>query len=102
MLPALLGAEIISWGFVLWGDRPNWRNKLRVYRWLFQNRKMILQKRDQTQQQRQKTDRDLIQLMGFRLAFTQVTQGFIATMAQTIFDPFFFLCHRLLLLGVRW
>ena len=102
LLPALLIAEIVTWGFVLWGDRANWQNKLDAYRWIVAHWSSMAQKRAATQALRKVRDRDLLQHMGFHLDFGQVGQGRLPRLAQMVFNPLFFLLRGLALLLVWW
>jgi GT2 family glycosyltransferase len=97
LLPALLLAELITWGFVLLRDRPHWRNKLRAYRALWRQRRAILAVRRRVQATRRCTDRALLQNSTHRLAFEQTGAGLVARLAHLLFDPLFALQRRLLL-----
>lgn len=102
LLPALLLAEAVTWGFVLWGDRANWGNKLRAYEWIVAHRDSILQKRKTTQALRRIRDRELLRYTGHRLDFAQAGQGATAALAHFVFDPLFFLLRQLALALVWW
>lgn len=102
LLPAYLLAEVVTWGFVLFGDRARWRNKLRAYRWVAANWGRIMHKRAETQRQRQVTDRELLKHAGAQLDFGQVATGWVALFAQGMFTPFFFMFKALTRLMLRW
>ena len=102
LLPALLLAEAVTWGFVLWGDRANLGNKLRAYGWIAAHRDSILQKRKTTQALRRIRDRELLRHIGYRLDFDQAGQGVTAALAHFVFDPLFFLLRQLALALVWW
>jgi GT2 family glycosyltransferase len=100
--PVLLMAEMVTWGFVLWNDRPNWRNKLLAYVETIRHLQEILCKRMETQALRRKRDRDLLRLMGSSLEFSQVTQSRIARCASIVFNPLFFLLRAAVFVFVWW
>ena len=58
MLPALLAAEAITWGFVLLYDRGNVKNKLLAVQWLMSNWWTIMESRRAAQATR-RGDREL-------------------------------------------
>jgi hypothetical protein len=91
LLPSELLAELVTWGFVLLRDRANAGNKLRAYGWILSHWRSILRKRRASQSLRRISDRELLASTGFRLDFGQVSSGFLATAARSVFDPLFFL-----------
>lgn len=101
-LPALLLAELVTWGFVLLREKKHVRNKLDAYWWVVSHWSEIMAKRQQVQALRQATDGDLLRRMTHRLAYEQTGGGVLSALAHVIFDPLFFLCHQFALLGVRW
>ena len=60
MLPALVAAEVITWGFVLLYDRSNVRNKLRAFQWVMGNWPRIMESRKAAQATRRTRDRALL------------------------------------------
>lgn len=102
LLPALLLAEIISWGFVLLSDRANLTNKLRAYWWVIVNWSAIMRKRKLTQSLRKVRDRELLLHTDFRLDFGQANKGSVAMLAQLIFNPLFFVLRCVVLALVWW
>ncbi len=102
LLPTLLLAEMVTWGFVLGNDRQNWRNKLRAYDETAKRLGEILRERKRTQALRKKRDRDLILRMGSNLDFGQITQSKAARWAAVVFNPLFFLIRSAVLLLVWW
>jgi GT2 family glycosyltransferase len=100
--PALLLAEVMTWGFVLLREKGRWRNKLDAYGWILAHWPGIMAKRRQVQASRKARDRDLIALWTHRLAYEQTGAGALAGLARLVFDPLFFLCHRLALAAVWW
>jgi GT2 family glycosyltransferase len=102
LLPALLLAEAVTWGFVLGNDRPNWRNKLRAYGETANHFREILRRRKETQALRKNRDRDLIRRTGASLDFAQTTRSPMAFWAGIVFTPLFFLFRLAVLLLLWW
>ncbi len=95
LLPVLLLAELVSWGFVILKDRSRWKNKFRAFGWIVRNWKVIMSNRADAQALRQTSDRELIGLHTFKLDFDQVGSGIISTGAHIIFDSLFFVFTKL-------
>lgn len=102
LLPVLLLGEAVTWGFVLLRERRNIGNKVRAYAWVLRHWRHIMKARRDTQSLRQVCDRDLIARCTHRLAFEQTGDGPLARAARLLFDPLFFLLHRLALALVWW
>jgi len=100
--PALLLAEIITWGFVLSRERRHLGNKVRAYGWLVSNWGSVMEKRRQTQASRRQEDRNLIERTGYRLMYEQTGQGPVARLAQILFDPAFRALRGMALGLIRW
>lgn len=101
LLPALLLAEAMTWGFVLLKDRANILNKLKAYYWTAANWRLIMRKRRETQALRVVTDREMLQLFGFRLDFEQAGRDGWSRIAHMVFDPLFFILRIAALALVR-
>jgi GT2 family glycosyltransferase len=102
LLPALLLAEVVTWGFVLLHDRANWRNKFKAYGALLSNWSAISAKRRINQTQRKVKDRALLKLTTFRLDFGQVSNSTLSRLASAVFDPLFWLTRAFMLMFVWW
>ncbi|MEK6303879.1 MAG: glycosyltransferase family 2 protein [Acidobacteriota bacterium] len=102
MLPALLAAEAITWGFVLLYDRANSRNKLRAYQSVMDNWWMIMRSRRTAQAARKVRDHELLRRTSSKLELENAKQGRLARFAQRIIDPFFYVVRMLTLALVRW
>ena len=102
MLPALLLAEVVTWGFVLRNDRLRWRNKLRAYGYVPRHWPAILAARRQVQAQRGAADRAVLGGTTHHLAYEQTGAGVAAVLAHFLFDPLFLLFRQLTLAVVRW
>jgi GT2 family glycosyltransferase len=102
LLPALLLAEVVTWGFVLLREPQRLANKMRAYAWILRNWTAVLQSRQQTQALRMVRDRDLLTQCEWRLAYEQTVNGPVGRLAHLVFDPLFFLLFRLALAVIRW
>ncbi len=95
LLPVLLLAEIVTWGFVFLRERHNLANKLCAYVWIIRNWKMIKTKRKQVQAMRKVTDRQLLIFFTHRLDYAQTGAGYLPRLANWLFDPFFYVLNRI-------
>ncbi|MDY0020535.1 MAG: glycosyltransferase family 2 protein, partial [Anaerolineae bacterium] len=102
LLPALLLAEGITWGFALLNDRAHLGNKLRAYAWIIEHWQSIMECRRQVQALRRVRDRDLLREHAYKLDFEQVHSGMLAHLAGAFFNPLFWALHRLILTLVWW
>lgn len=102
LVPALLLAELITWGYVVVGDRPNWTGKLRAYRSVFVEWAEIRRLRRGIQRDRTMPDRRLLEHMTSRLDFAQTGEGRAASLADKFFNPLFEAWRRFMLKVVRW
>ena len=102
LIPVLLLAEVVTWGYILWRDRKNIKNKWLAYDWIRVNWVQIMQKRKKTQGIRNGvTDKDLLGLTTTRIDFSQTGTGWIVKLAVAIFDPLFLICRQVSLLLIR-
>jgi GT2 family glycosyltransferase len=102
LLPALLLAEVVTWGFVLAREKQYLGNKLRAYASVAAHWPETMRARRRTQALRRVRDRDLLVGTGYRLAFEQTGRGAIARVAHWLFDPLFFLFRCAALALVWW
>jgi len=102
LLPALLLAEGVTWGFVIWSDREHLGNKWRAYQWAAGHWSTIQSKRRAVQALRCVPDRALLLGTDYRLDFDQVSQGVMTSAAHVVFNPLFFLLRQLALALVWW
>jgi GT2 family glycosyltransferase len=100
--PALLLAEVVTWGFVVTRDRRNWRGKLRAYRSVFAEWPEIRWLRREVQRRRVAPDRRLLEQMTGRLDFAQTGDGRAAKWAEAVFNPLFDTWRWVMLKGMRW
>lgn len=97
LLPALLLAELLAWGFVLLRDRANWRNKPRAYAAVWRARRTIASQRRATRRARRVSDRALLAACASRLDYAQAGEGPAARLAALALDPLFAACRGLAL-----
>jgi GT2 family glycosyltransferase len=100
--PALLLAEVVTWGFVMRSDREHLGNKWRAYEWIVKHWHIIQSRRRAVQALRRAPDRALLRRTGYRLDFEQAGQGLITSLAHLVFDPLFLLLRQLAFALVWW
>lgn len=91
MLPGLLLAELVTWGFLLLKGPRFWGVKPRVYRWLWARRAAIRAGRPA---QPSPAERALVGGLAYRLEFDQLAGRALAALANLFFDPAFRLAQR--------
>ncbi len=89
LLPALLLAEVVTWGFVILRDRARFRNKLHAYASVVKQWGDIMQQRQRVQATRRASDRDLLAATTHHLDFEQTGAGFVTMVSHWVFDPLF-------------
>ncbi len=102
MLPALVAAEVITWGFVLLYDRSNVKNKLQAFQWVIGTWSRIMESRKAAQATRRTRDHELLRHTSSKLELENAREGRLARLAQRGIDPFFYLVRALMLAVVRW
>lgn len=102
LLPALLLAEVITWGFMLLWERQRLANKVQAYAWIVEHWEEVMESRSRTQALRRVRDRDLLARCAYRLAYEQFDSGLIGRLAHTVFDPLFSVLHRLAMAWIGW
>jgi GT2 family glycosyltransferase len=102
LLPALLLAEAVTWGFVLSREPGQVGNKLVAYPAALGSWADWRKARRCTQLTRAIYDRDLLESNVYKLSFEQIGEGCISRLAHIVFDPLFHLCHGLTGIVVRW
>ncbi len=99
LLPGLLLGELVTWGFLLLKGRRYWGVKLRVYRWLWDQRSTIVAARRQAQTRRRLADRDVLRLMTHRLEFDQLAGPRVSRVAGLVLHPAFWVARLLFARG---
>ncbi len=102
LLPALLLAEIISWGFCFTSGRQYIVAKLRSYYWIMSHFRTISQKRKKLQSTRKVKDRTLLRKCVAYLAYSQASSSLAGKIAPFVFNPLFFILHKLYLILIWW
>lgn len=102
LLPALLLAETVSWGYAVLSGWPYLRAKFENYGWLIAHWTPLMQSRRQSQHTRRLRDRDLLAWCTHQLAYGQVSGGLTAKVAQRLFDPCFRFWKQVALSVIRW
>jgi len=102
LLPALLLAEIVTWGYVLLEDGKNITNKLKAYGYVFGQWREIMVERRKTQASRRVPDRDLLELSVYRLDYAQTGATRASRLARLVFDPLFGFWRTVALALIRW
>ncbi len=97
LLPVLLLAEFVTWGFVLLRERNRFQNKLRAYAWVVQHWPQVMESRRQTQALRRVSDRELLANSTHRLTYEQTGDGMAARIAHALLDPLFLMLQRIAL-----
>ncbi len=102
LLPVLLGGEIVTWGFVLLREPHRIGNKLQAYIDTVTNWNAIMSERRRVQSLRRVRDHDIIEQLDYRLAYEQTGKTIATSAAHLLFDPFFFVLHKLTTRIVSW
>jgi GT2 family glycosyltransferase len=87
LVPALLLAEMITWGWLLWRNPAATLQKLEAYRWVLAHRAQIVQKRRSVQAQRRRPDGVFLNRCQWRLGFDQLAGPRMAQAAGAVFGP---------------
>jgi GT2 family glycosyltransferase len=95
LLPSLLLAELVTWGFLLLKGPRFWGVKIRVYRWLWEQRLAIAAAHHTTQALRRRSDHEIVDRLTYQLEFHQLAGARITLVAESIFHPAFRLIHAL-------
>jgi GT2 family glycosyltransferase len=102
LLPTLLLAEVVTWGFVLSYEPKCLINKLNAYVAILRDWSPLIQARGRAQSTRKITDRTLLEICATLLSFEQTGETLAASLAHQIFDPLFHVCHKFILKVVHW
>jgi GT2 family glycosyltransferase len=102
LLPTLLLAEVLAWGYVALQGREHLRSKVRSYAWLVQNRHTIAAARRRTQALRRVKDRQILGRLSHRLSFAETTNRYLALFLGTIVQSLLWLWGGLCRIVVVW
>jgi GT2 family glycosyltransferase len=102
LIPTLLLAEAVTWGFVLSHEPGRLGNKLGAYAAILGSWAELRKARSGTQLTREILDRDLLESNVYKLCFEQIGEDCMAHFAHFVFDPLFHICYHLTASIVRW
>ena len=103
LLPVLLLAEAVTWGYVLLREPHRLVNKLRAYAWVAGHWREIVAHRRRVQRMRRVADQALLAACTCRLPFEQTGEGSPVRAAHALFDPLFRVSWRVAqALVLRW
>jgi hypothetical protein len=102
LIPSLLLAEAVSWGFILFRQRSQWRQKLQAYGAVLQDWPATMRRRAAAQALRRRSDRSLLREHNWQLEFEQTGPGLVPRLARIVFNPLFWLLKGLALLLIWW
>ncbi|HEY2932994.1 MAG TPA: glycosyltransferase family 2 protein [Acidobacteriota bacterium] len=100
LLPALMLAEIVTWGYSVMNRRS--LEKVKAYYWIFSHWQLVLSKRRGAQRLRKSSDRQLLLSLGTSLDFAQASGGWPAKTAALVLNPLFRLARALVAALVWW
>lgn len=101
LLPTLLLAEIVTWGFCLLRDTHGLWGKCRAYAWFLSNLQIVMQARHQLRSLCKVPDEVLLRTTSHRLMFEQTCNGFLAQQAHHFFDPLFAACKAIAIFVIQ-
>lgn len=101
LMPALLLAEVVTWGYVVLRQRRSITRKLCAYTWVVAHWSEIMDARRHVQRMRRASDRTLLSICSSRLAFEQTGEGAASRAAHAAFDPLFHISFRIAQAVVR-
>jgi len=87
LLPTLLLAEVITWGWLLWRNPKAIIQKCHAYWWMLTHRGQIAQKRRQVQSRRVSSDKVFLARCQWHLDFMQLAGPRMARAAWAVFAP---------------
>jgi len=96
LLPALVLAEIVTWGFILVKRPQDIPNKLKAYKWVIKHWFEIMEKRQRVQATRQLSDQAFLARCTYRLDYEQTGKGLVAMLASYLVDPIFLGLYKLM------
>ena len=102
LLPVLLLAEVVTWGYTLLRDRRNLTNKFKAYAWIARQWRSIRVEQESFSRKFEISERRILENAIWRLDYQQAHPGLAARVSRLIFDPLFFAFRApLALLRVR-
>ena len=98
LVPTLILAEVITWGWILWRNPRAVVEKLRAWGWMLAHRAQIAEKRRHLQAGRVAPDATFLARCQLDLDFAQLAEPRIARTVGVVFGPLFRGAARL----IRW
>jgi GT2 family glycosyltransferase len=102
LAPALLLAEIVTWGYALLSGLSHIKAKFQSYGWFFSRWQRVRQAHRATQEIRQTTDRAILKQCTYRLNYGQAGTGIAVTVGEKVLDPIFYVLYHISLFFIRW
>jgi GT2 family glycosyltransferase len=102
LLPSLLVAEIVAWGYACLHGPGHLVQKFCTYTWLIANRSQVLAARRTVQALRRVSDRAILEHFDCRLNFTWTTRPWLATLLDLTINPLMFLLGRFSRFIITW
>jgi len=102
LLPTLMLAEMLAWGYVLLRGADHVRSKARSYVWIIKNRCQIAEARRQTQALRRVKDRQLLHQLSHRLTFAETTNRHVAAVLEAVVQLLLWIWGQICRAVVAW
>jgi GT2 family glycosyltransferase len=102
LLPTLLLAEVLAWGYALLHGPDHLRSKARSYIWIITHRQQIAAARRQTQALRRVGDRRLLRKLSHRLTLAQTANRHLVAVVEAIVQPLLWLWGGICRAIVLW
>lgn len=102
MIPLIIVAEAIAWGYTLLRGPRYIVSKLRANIWILQHFKQILEARRQVQLLRAVDDKKILRKLSHHLIVKQTINKYAAKFIQTIIQPILFIMGKICRALVTW
>lgn len=102
LVPVLLLAELVTWGFVLIREKRHLMHKPRALYYVLVNWGAIMAKRQRVQLKRRSRDRDLLYHCTTSLEYDQTGPGPASWFASKFIDPLFYFWYRFIGILAGW
>lgn len=102
LLPALLLAECVTWGYAALRGPRHIGAKLRAYWWVLGHRREIAAARRRVQRTRRVSDRAILSRMGWHLPIQHAVPNSLAASFRRVVDAPFRVGHRAIVALVAW
>jgi hypothetical protein len=102
MLPALMLAECVAWGYALKSGPAFIGAKLAAYGWVAVHWPAIMRRRRAVQRIRRISDRELLHMLAARVDFVQLAGARLGLVAGAIVNPLFVTWYRFMDVIMKW